>query len=422
MTTDPLTIPQGMTVDDRGDELNMTVSWSQPVMKLLFLALLLFLGFQAASVLQSKDLTSLIDMAVRSFSNDPFPLGLIGPTFSCIALWLGYFLVTQILNQTRITVSRSRLVIRHGPLPWPGNHDLAADSIQQVLAQIRLRGSRADGGRITHELLALTQDRHTIKLISGHKLSSEQALYIEKLLKARLRIQSLGIKPKTSAGSGAENHQLPLLAGNPAPHRATKTATLLRQTEDGVALEITQSWFDSRKILIAAFGLIWTLLTSLFAWKFLTGFYKTSSLAGITFQPQDYGLAIFPTVGLLILYVGIVGLVNRTKLTIGRKEISVRHGPLPWSSNFHFLLTDLKAVTAPKSLVAQLRQNMFGGVGPEIRAVMKDGSERRLISHFHTRDEALAVKQAIERYLQTQTALTLEDARGIVSKSRIARQ
>jgi hypothetical protein len=404
MNTEPLTIPEGMTISELAGELEIVVRWSHAVTKVFFAALLVFFGFEAARFFQFKTSTRMTRDSITSMLNEPFPFNLFEPIVFCFALWLSYFLAAHILNRTRITATQTRLVVRHGPLPWPGNRDLEVASIRQILAQMRLPGSRHDGGPINHEILVVTHDQGTVKLVSGLKASREQASFIAMTLKKYLDITNVGVHTKNGTNRAATFVPATQQA-NLAPIRARTTVKTLQHAGRGAALQITRTWFDKSKISMAAFGLLWTTFTSWFAWSFITSFHKTTSLADIELQATDYGLALFPVIGLFILYPAIAGLLNRTKLVISGGWISVRHGPLPWRGNHNLLLEEIKALNVPKSLVAQLRRTMFGGHRLEVRALLIDGRNLRLIGNFDTYEEALAVKREIEPYVKPQLTL-----------------
>lgn len=96
-------------------------SWYRPQ---LFLALLFcivwdgfLVGWYARALHQPANLFGLI-----------FPLAHVG-----IGLCLTYATLAGFVNRTTFGVGDGELVIRHGPLPWPGNRRLPAAALRQIL-------------------------------------------------------------------------------------------------------------------------------------------------------------------------------------------------------------------------------------------------------------------------------------------------
>src|SRR5215467_6387425 len=55
-----------------------------------------------------------------------------------------YFLATTLLNRSTLRLSRTELVVRHGPLPWPGNLAIALSDVLCVRCQ---KHKYSKGGR-----------------------------------------------------------------------------------------------------------------------------------------------------------------------------------------------------------------------------------------------------------------------------------
>lgn len=98
-----------------------------------------------------------------------------------------YFTLATILNSTQIRVGGGRMVIRHGPLPWPGNRSMPASEINQVYYKVRTRND-ADGETVHREVWMERTDGTHLKLL-GAGITSEQALFIEQEIERALGIE-----------------------------------------------------------------------------------------------------------------------------------------------------------------------------------------------------------------------------------------
>jgi DNA-directed RNA polymerase subunit RPC12/RpoP len=121
-----------------------------------------------------------------------------------IGLYLGYVSLAGLLNTTRVEASQRGLIIRQGPLPWPGNRTIPCHTLTQLYCQERggRRGILPALARVflssSYRLLALDARGREVKLLSGIA-DKEQALYLEQALE-----RQLGIEDSPVAGELAE--------------------------------------------------------------------------------------------------------------------------------------------------------------------------------------------------------------------------
>ena len=80
-----------------------------------------------------------------------------------------------------------QLTIRHGPLPWPGNHTLNSADIEQLFCQEKFRQGK-HGGSYTYEVHAVLTDGTKKELVSGLD-DADQAIFIEQQLEDHLGIE-----------------------------------------------------------------------------------------------------------------------------------------------------------------------------------------------------------------------------------------
>ena len=107
----------------------------------------------------------------------------IGITYYAIAGWF---------NQTRITVGRGKLIVRHEPLPWLGNTEIDTLNLKQLHTKEHITRGK-NGTYVTYEVHATTHNGKNTKLVSGLD-TSEQALYIEQEIEKYLGIKDIPVK------------------------------------------------------------------------------------------------------------------------------------------------------------------------------------------------------------------------------------
>jgi len=106
------------------------------------------------------------------------PLLFVGP-----GLFILYTALVSFLNHTRIEVSRDKLTIRCGPLPWSKNHALTGKELVQLYVH-----EPADPTNTTSQsLLALDNQGRKVQLLAG--LDKDQVRYLEQALERQLGIE-----------------------------------------------------------------------------------------------------------------------------------------------------------------------------------------------------------------------------------------
>ncbi len=122
------------------------------------------------------------------------PLLFVGP-----GLFLVHTTLVSFLNRTRIEVSRDKLSIRCGPLPWwSKNHTLSGGELVQLYVH-----EPADSTQISaHSLLALDKQGRKVQLLTG--LDKDQVRYLEQSLERQLGIEDSPVEgemPRRTEGA-----------------------------------------------------------------------------------------------------------------------------------------------------------------------------------------------------------------------------
>ena len=107
----------------------------------------------------------------------------IGLTYCAVAGWF---------NRTHILVSRAKIAVRHGPLPWVGNAELEVSNLKQLYVKEKhMQYNRTTS--TTYEVHAITHNGRTIRLVRGLE-TSEQAFYVEQEIEKYVGIEDVSVK------------------------------------------------------------------------------------------------------------------------------------------------------------------------------------------------------------------------------------
>lgn len=108
-----------------------------------------------------------------------------------VGVGLTYYVIAGWFNRTHIYVGRGRIGIRHGPIPWLGNKEIAAGDVKQLYAKEKFsRGRNSD--HATYEVRAVTKSGRNIQVVGG-LASQEQAIFIEQRIEKYLRIEDAAV-------------------------------------------------------------------------------------------------------------------------------------------------------------------------------------------------------------------------------------
>ena len=121
--------PDGVHIDEWANELVITRRWFTPI---LFFMLFFCVAWDSFLVFWYwMGLTHMADMGPMRIIMLVFPICHVA-----VGVGLTYATVCGFFNRTIIQVNRVELMVRHGPVPCPGNRTLHVDSIQQLFTQV----------------------------------------------------------------------------------------------------------------------------------------------------------------------------------------------------------------------------------------------------------------------------------------------
>jgi hypothetical protein len=108
-----------------------------------------------------------------------------------IGIFVAYYTATLYVNKTTIRVSQLLLEVKHGPLPYWGNHNLSSEGLKQIYCKQRISSGRS--ASVSYEVHAINIEGKDITLLNGLD-QSEQALYIEQEIERFLKIEDAPVR------------------------------------------------------------------------------------------------------------------------------------------------------------------------------------------------------------------------------------
>lgn len=125
------------------------------------------------------------------------------------------------------------------------------------------------------------------------------------------------------------------------PPKKLELPEQMEVSREGAQIEIVRRWPKFDSILLGVLG-------AFIGWEVL-GRDMLRQLARdgagidlVTYFSGNFFPLIFAVPAMWMMYFGLAGMVNRTRITLSLKGISVRHGPLPWPGNIRLERADLK--------------------------------------------------------------------------------
>lgn len=169
----PMGLPKGFAVSRQDGMLTVSRRWfSAAAIAMVFFCVMWdgFLVVWYAGVIASGSLT----------------MGLFPILHLAAGVWITYMTLAQFLNTTTLYVGGGKLKVRHGPLPWPGQHDLPTAELAQLWCVERVHRNKRSYS-YTYEVHARGRDGKVHTLVKSLR-EAQQALYIEQQIEKHLRI------------------------------------------------------------------------------------------------------------------------------------------------------------------------------------------------------------------------------------------
>lgn len=103
-----------------------------------------------------------------------------------VGVGLTYLTLGMFLNSTTVSVEKGAVVIRHAPLPWPGNRTLGRADVGQLFCAEKVTRGK-NGVTVTYEVNVVLKTGKRLAILKG--LEQDQALYVEQALERQLGIE-----------------------------------------------------------------------------------------------------------------------------------------------------------------------------------------------------------------------------------------
>jgi hypothetical protein len=173
MERGPVGLPKGFAVSREDGMLTVTRRWFSPAALAMVFFCIVWDGF-------------LVAWYAGAIAAGSLTMGLFPILHLAAGVWITYMTLAQLLNTTALYVGGGKLKVRHGPLPWPGQHDLPTAELTQLWCVERPH-KRKRGYSYTYEVHARGRDSKVHVLVKS-LADAQQALYIEQQIEKHLRI------------------------------------------------------------------------------------------------------------------------------------------------------------------------------------------------------------------------------------------
>ncbi|HEY3449655.1 MAG TPA: hypothetical protein VGK67_25095 [Myxococcales bacterium] len=179
-------MPARFTLDRQGGRLVVEWRWSRAT----GIAVLIFSGLWNAVLAVSYRLMLASDVQPEA--------PLFALPFVAVGLALSWFGLACLLNRTRIEVGGGVLGVRHFPVPWRRDRELAAAQIDQLFCR-EIVNDTDEGTSRSYQLIAVCKpDGRSLTLVSNLD-EAQQALFLEQQVEGHLGIADrpvVGAVPK----------------------------------------------------------------------------------------------------------------------------------------------------------------------------------------------------------------------------------
>lgn len=107
-----------------------------------------------------------------------------------VGVTLTYSTLAKLFNSTVVSAGGGRLRVRHGPIPWRGNHDLPSTDIVQVYC--RVSPPKSNSSELGFDVVVVLRDDRSMTLVAGLP-ALDQALFIEQEIEHFLSIRDVPV-------------------------------------------------------------------------------------------------------------------------------------------------------------------------------------------------------------------------------------
>lgn len=295
------------------------------------------------------------------FSALDLPFIIIPSFFILIGIGLLYTALGNILNTTKLQLSKDELIISSGPIPFFNKKRIWKNQVQQIFI---IDSAKQNSKGVLPAYLNQDGQRQyllgqTFSLPNPCFLTLEEAQTLEELIEDFWDIQDAPVKnelPKQSPNTEikefpyfleeAPNEKGPEMERANSPQSFSDLQKLLKARPNSILTDFNQdglflvkSWYNPIGYFLFVFGLIWTGITGNIAF-FLFQLYLGDKHI-ITLFPIAF-LMIFVAVGLWILRRALINLINSSQFQLNTDFFSLRHRPFRAGKKIHIPIQDIE--------------------------------------------------------------------------------
>lgn len=143
--------------------------------------------------------------------------------------------------------------------------------------------------------------------------------------------------------------------------------------------------------LIAGFGMVIFHLVAIYLFFFVPDFGK-----GLNIETVHIILPLFSLIPVILTYVLLAGVINKTIIEINNNIISIKHIPLPWSGNKNINTGDIEKVYCKEHMEYSDKFQLQYS----INLMLKDKTTCKILSGIPYPEETLTAKEDIEKHLK----------------------
>ena len=164
-------------------------------------------------------------------------------------------------------------------------------------------------------------------------------------------------------------------------------------SELGHEFVLTRRWFSPGLFFLLFFCIIWN--------GFMVVWHTISLSTGLWFMSL-FGL-IHTAVGIGLAYGTLAGFLNTTQIKVGRGNLSLRHGPIPWKGNKAIPAHSVRQIYG-KEMIKNSKNGTYKRYSVEV--VLDTNKRETLVKGLEEAEQALFIEQQVEQHLGIQDRAT----------------
>ncbi len=177
----------------------------------------------------------------------------------------------------------------------------------------------------------------------------------------------------------------------------TELPDMIKVTRDSSGLNIVRRWLSSKYKFLVFFAIVW----DGFLIIGLGGPIRSGNYSNISF------MSVHILAGFFVTYLALAGIINKTRITVNPRSITIRHGPMPGWRNKEIDPSHLKQLYSREFVSYSKRGGQNRSY--ELHAETKSGKDIKLLADIENKEQALYIEQEIERYLNIKDQLVEDE-------------